>query len=332
MSWPACWQANTWQTRLLSPLGKMVCAVAQRRWQRAQVRFMPTYPTAVCVVVGNLTVGGSGKTPLLMRLGQALAEKGVPYGIVSRGYGGRAAHYPLIVEDETSPQAAGDEPVMLKRSLKVPAVVAPNRPSAVSALLAAYPDVRVILSDDGLQHHALPRDIEVVVTDGVRGFGNGQCMPAGPLREPLSRLEEIDFKICHGAPEDMRLQNWPQMHLKPVAWRMLTGERLALETFRGQKVAALAGIGHPGRFLQTLQALGIEVVHWVPLSDHAAPSEIEKALKAHRGTWLMTQKDAVKCSQQPDCYWLEVEAQLPEAWLRRWVEAVQQRLKEKYEP
>lgn len=332
MSWPEFWQQETWQTRLLSPLGRLVCAIAKRRHARAQARFMPTYPTAMVVVVGNLTVGGSGKTPLLMRLGRALAEAEIPYGIVSRGYGGRAEAYPVWVDESTSVQAAGDEPVMLRQALQVPVVVDPKRPRAANLLLEQCPEVRVILSDDGLQHHALPRDLEVVVADGARGFGNGRCLPAGPLREPLARLVDIPFKLSNGPAEDARLQGWPEMQLKPVAWRTVDGARLPLTHFAGQRVAALAGIGNPARFLKTLQTLGVEVAHWVPLPDHATPAQIEKTLNTHPGPWLMTSKDAVKCPQRPDCYWLEVEAQLPEAWLSQWLKAVQQRLKEKYEP
>lgn len=332
MSWPGWWQqTSAWPTRLLSPLGRAVCGIARQRRRRFEQAFMPALPTAVIVVVGNVTVGGSGKTPLIMRLGEALAEAGIAYGIVSRGYGGKAADYPLAVTSDCDPGICGDEPCLLARRLGVPIVVAPHRMAAVTHLLQTHPHVQVILSDDGLQHVALPRDLEVVVADGRRGFGNGRCMPAGPLREPLAVLDTVDFRICNGQPRDPRLAGWPVMQLKPQYWLNGRGERLSLDAFCGQPIQALAGIGDPQRFFDQLEALGIELMQTVALPDHATPDLVEKTV-ASGGIWLMTEKDAIKCPDRDNVWALVVRSELPSAWMADWLDAVKTRLKVKYEP
>ncbi len=331
MSWPAFWHETVaWPTRLLWPLEWVVCAIARQRRKRFEAAFVPTLPTTVVVVVGNVTVGGSGKTPLIMHLGEVLSQADIPYGIVSRGYGAQAKHYPLEVTPDCDPAVCGDEPCLLARRLKVPVVVAPERLKAVERLLECHPHVKVILSDDGLQHFALPRDIEVVVADGRRGFGNGRCLPAGPLREPLDVVQTVGFRVCNGPPEDARLRDWPVMRLEPQYWLNGRGEQRPLDAFKGHAVKALAGIGDPQRFFDQLSALGIHLEKAVPLPDHASAERITRVV-AEGGTWLMTEKDAIKCPSQENLWALVVRPVLPSAWSAAWLAAIETRLKVKYE-
>lgn len=332
--WPRWWTDPRHPAgRMLAPLGTLTCRIARDRLHRFRNTFDPTYPTAAVVVVGNVTVGGSGKTPLLLRLAELLQEAGLPFGIISRGYGGRGP-FPLVVEPEMPPVLCGDEPALIARRLECPLVVDPRRDRAARTLLERHPQVRVILSDDGLQHYALPRDVEVVVADGARGSGNGRCLPAGPLREPWLRVEEVDFRISNGAGERAELAGWPVMRLEPVAWRRLDGRRLPLSALAGRAVRALAGIGNPQRFFDTVRQLGVEVTDTVALPDHVPAERLRRVLEEGPGPWVMTEKDAIKC--QPDstgeCYWLEVAARLPSQWEQAWLARVRACVEEKYEP
>ena len=334
MSWPSFWLArDDWRARLLSPLGALTCRIAQQRLQRFLARFEPTYPTAAVVVVGNITVGGSGKTPVLLALARLLAQKGIAYGIVSRGYGGRAPQFPLAVTPETDPAWAGDEPVLLAQQTGAPVVVDPRRDHAVHHLLEQHPHVRVVLSDDGLQHVRLPRDYEIAVVDSNVCLGNGRCLPAGPLREPASRLQTVDAVLVQGdAPcgdvEDVRFA------LKPTGFRSLEdGHWAPLQTFADQPAAALAGIGQPQRFFETLRGLGVRLEHTVALPDHATGEAIRAVLPRYNGPWLMTAKDAVKCPKPLANGWvLEVEAQLPPTFVSTFLQRLDHLLEEKYEP
>ena len=332
--WPRWWMdAGHPAGRLLAPLGALTCRIARGRLRRFCNTFDPTFPTAVVVVVGNVTVGGSGKTPLLLLLAELLREAELPFGIISRGYGGRGP-FPLVVGPQTPPQQCGDEPALIARRLECPLVVDPYRDRAARTLLERHPQVRVILSDDGLQHYALPRDLEVVVADGVRGAGNGRCLPAGPLREPWRRVEEVDFRISNGAGDRAELAGWPVMRLEPVAWRRLDGSRLPLSALAGRTVRALAGIGNPQRFFDTVRELGVAVSDTVALPDHASTEQLQRVLEQTPGPWVMTEKDAIKC--QPDGagerYWLEVAARLPSEWEQAWLARVRACVEEKYEP
>ena len=338
MSWPRFWQEKTLTTHLLRPLSWLTCRVARARRQRWEAAFMPTFPTAVVVVVGNVTVGGSGKTPLLQALVRQLHQAGIACGIVSRGYGGRPGSTPLIVRADTSPQEAGDEPVMLAQSLQVPVVVSPRRDEAVRTLLAHFPEVKVIFSDDGLQHYALPRDFEIAVVDGRRGFGNGLCLPAGPLREPVERLQDVDWRVVNGESERDRPLPVPmdaRMMLVPRAFHTVKGDtQVSLNAFIDQPVCALAGIGAPERFFDTLRQLDVSLARTFSLPDHASLRQWEQALRQCDRPVLMTHKDAVKCRQLAPCrnaWYLAVEARLPDAFCQAFISAITQRLKEKYE-
>ncbi|MGL4268671.1 MAG: tetraacyldisaccharide 4'-kinase, partial [Plesiomonas sp.] len=219
------------------------------------------------VVVGNITVGGNGKTPMVVWLVEQLQAQGYRPAVVSRGYGGKAETYPLLVTDAVSTAQAGDEPVLIRRRTGVPVAVAPQRSAAVQALLAAYPQqIDVIITDDGLQHYALARDVEIVIVDGMRRFGNGFLLPAGPLRETPQRLRSVSAVVVNGGEaQDGEIP----MHLAPDwAVNLATGERRAVNTL--PHIVAMAGIGHPPRFFATLRNLGAEPEHCVAFSDHQA--------------------------------------------------------------
>lgn len=260
------------------------------------------------VVVGNLTAGGNGKTPVVVWLVEQLQQRGIRVGVVSRGYGGKAAHYPLLLTPETTTTEAGDEPVLIFQRTGAPVAVSPARVDAVKALLSASP-VQLIVTDDGLQHYRLHRDKEIVVIDGVRRFGNGWWLPAGPMRERASRLKSVDAVITNGGiaqPGEIA------MRLQPgLAVNLLTGERRNVNAL--QNLVAMAGIGHPPRFFATLHEAGAHPVKTVALADHQAlsPQDVSALIEPGQ-TLIMTEKDAVKCRPFAEQNWwyLPVDAHL----------------------
>ena len=301
-----------WQTIgplaiLLFPLSLLFRAIVTLRRTAYRVGLL-RQQRADCpvIVVGNITVGGSGKTPLVIWLCHWLTERGYRPGIVSRGYGGRARNWPQQVRSDSDPKVVGDEAVLLSRRCNRPVCVGPDRPAAIKALLQ-HTDCDIVVSDDGLQHYAMARDIEIAVVDGERRFGNGLMLPAGPLREPVSRLKSIDLVICNGEPGPgefaMRLR---QPQLLPLAGR---GEALDIEHFRGTRVRAVAGIGNPQRFFDMLGRFGLQVEAYVFPDHHdfvADDLRFEESLPL-----LMTEKDAVKCRRifTGEAWVVRVEAQ-----------------------
>lgn len=275
------------------------------------------------IVVGNVTLGGTGKSPLVAWLARHLTERGWRPGIVSRGYGGKAgqgADYPLHVTTRTPIAQSGDEPRMLARQTGLPVVVDPDRPRGARALLERGCDI--LLSDDGLQHLALGRDVELVVVDGRRGFGNRRCLPAGPLREPLSRLSEVDAVLVNGETILALPEGTHTFRLAPVRWRSLAdGASFPLNPlpFRGP-VHAVAGIGNPGRFFATLDDLGVATsVH--AFADHHRFSPQDLAFNDDLPV-IMTAKDAEKCDAMTlaQGWVLEVEAE-PSADFVAWLDS-----------
>ncbi|MGQ9451273.1 MULTISPECIES: tetraacyldisaccharide 4'-kinase [Leclercia] len=260
------------------------------------------------VVVGNLTAGGNGKTPVVIWLVEQLTRRGIRVGVVSRGYGGKAERYPLLLTPQTTTAEAGDEPVLIFQRTGAPVAVSPVRSEAVQALLNQT-DVQIVITDDGLQHYALARDKEIVVIDGVRRFGNGWWLPAGPMRERASRLHSVDAVIVNGGTAQA---GEIPMQLRPgLAVNLLTGERRDVAELPG--LVAMAGIGHPPRFFSTLEACGARLLNRVPLADHQALSLSQVAgFTAPGQTLIMTEKDAVKCrSFARDNWWyLPVDAEL----------------------
>jgi len=260
------------------------------------------------VVVGNLTAGGNGKTPVVIWLVEQLQKRGIRPGVVSRGYGGKAATYPLLLNAQTTTAEAGDEPVLISQRTGAPVAVSPVRSDAVKALLAEH-SVQIIITDDGLQHYALARDKEIVVIDGVRRFGNGWWLPAGPMRERASRLKTVDAIIVNGG---VAKQGEIPMQLHPgLAVNLLTGERR--EAAALPNLVAMAGIGHPPRFFATLEQSGARLDKCIPLADHQAltPEQVD-AFTASGQTLIMTEKDAVKCRAfaKENWWYLPVDTEL----------------------
>ncbi len=258
------------------------------------------------VVVGNITVGGTGKTPLVVWLSKLLRQQGYRPGIVARGYRGRSTQWPVFVTAQSDPDQVGDESVLLARSSACPVMAAPDRVLAARKLVEEH-DCNVIVSDDGLQHYAMARDIEIAVIDGARRFGNGYCLPAGPLREPTTRLRDVHVRVTNGVPRAGELG----MRLQPLCFRSVSapGSERPTDAFGGERVHALAGIGNPARFFQQLRELDIDPIERA-LPDHYRyrPQDIEFTDDA---PVIMTEKDAVKCQAFADqrCWYLEVEAQ-----------------------
>ena len=253
------------------------------------------------IVAGNITVGGTGKTPLVIWLAGWLREHGCHPGVVCRGYGG-SANAPQRAAVDSDPGVVGDEAVLLARRCGCPVWVGARRVAAVRALLAAHPECDTVISDDGLQHYSLARDIEIAVIDGERGFGNGMLLPAGPLREPLRRLERVEALVVNGAalfPRAMLPFAVPALELTlggSTFYNLLDPARqVGPERFARQQVDAVAAIGNPGRFFGHLRALGISFVGR-PFPDHHVYAAADFA-GADVDAVLMTEKDAVKCER-----------------------------------
>ena len=310
------WYREQPRVSLLQPLAWLYAALVALR-QRAYLSGLARGARAgkPVVVVGNLTVGGTGKTPLVIWLAQALAASGLRVGIVARGYGGRRENRaPRRVRADSPWQEVGDESLLLARRSGCPTVVGIDRLAAARALAAEGVDL--IVSDDGLQHLRLARDCEIVVIDGARGFGNGRLLPAGPLREPLRRLRRVDAVVVNGSPARDSLAALlpaPVLAMRLEASEAVSiGEerRRPLTAFRGTRVHGVAGIGNPQRFFAELRAQGLEVTeHAFP--DHHALTAPELAFGDDLPV-LMTEKDAVKCTAfvDPRLWYVPVTAQL----------------------
>jgi tetraacyldisaccharide 4'-kinase len=257
------------------------------------------------IVVGNITVGGTGKTPLILWLAGQLQLRGARVGVVSRGYGRRSREARRIAASDPVAEV-GDEPALIVRRAGVRVAVGADRTAAARLLEA---DCDVILSDDGLQHLALERDAEIILVDSLRGLGNGWLLPAGPLREDPSRLAAAAAVVING--DGLQIPASLRMHVEPIRFvGVASGESVPVETFRGQRAHAVAAIGHPERFFSLLRRLGI-IVDAHPLPDHAELAAAQIRFD-DRQPVLMTEKDAVKCRgiAGPAHWYLEVGAEL----------------------
>ena len=296
---------------LLWPLSLLTRFTAKIRREKfinqPELSWKPNVPV---IVVGNVVVGGTGKTPMVIWLTKLLESKGYKPGIVSRGYGGSSPKKPLIVDDNTPVRISGDEPLIIYKNTSRPVCISSDRISAISKLLEET-DIDIVISDDGLQHYKMDRDIEIVIFDGNRGVGNGLCLPAGPLREPLERIEDADFIISSSKLIDLDTKHHNHlMNYQPIEWaRIVDNKRFKADSWPlSKKVHAVAGIGNPAKFYKTLTKLGLNPIH------HSFPDHyqfIEEDLNFGDSLpIIMTEKDAVRCLEMKNnnLWYLSVEA------------------------
>ncbi len=299
------WQRQAAWLWLLLPISWLYGLITMIRRRAYKAGVLSSYRASVPVmVIGNISVGGSGKTPLIIALVNHLQKQGVKVGVISRGYGGDTSQMPTLVSSSSLPNVVGDEPCLIVNMTAVAMAVCPNREQAVTTLLAAYPDLQLIIADDGLQHYALQRDIEWIVVDAARGFGNEQLLPTGFLREPMSRLKGASV-IYHERSKTISTNNSNTqptnrltMHLEadeiqhlwsPISLDSQINEK-APE--KGSRVHAVSGIGYPQRFFDTLDLLGFDVIGH-PYPDHYEFS-LAELLQYDDYPIIVTTKDAVK--------------------------------------
>lgn len=324
-----CWYQQKWWCQCLWPFAWLFEQISKLRRVYLE-RFVQKPCPIPVIVVGNLTVGGVGKTPFVIALAQQLTARGLRVGIVSRGYRATIRHFPHQVTLSDTAMQVGDEPLLLVRHTQCPVVIAPKRVQAVNYLIR-HCQSQVVISDDGLQHYALSRALEIVIIDGQRGFGNELCLPAGPLREPKRRVLEADFVVINdtGASANNKAtaflyKNHPHcfsMQLLPGAVTQLMSGQPILPTTLKQPVAAVAAIGHPERFYATLQTLSIAFKPYT-FADHYRfqPHDLQVAEK----TIVMTEKDAVKCISfaTDSMYFLPVVAKICDKfWEALWLKS-----------
>lgn len=304
---------------LLLPLHALFVVISVlRRWR---YRLSPAKPLPVpVIVVGNISVGGTGKTPVTLALVQQLKAQGERPAIIARGYGGKGP-FPLRVKSTTPAAACGDEPLLLAQRAEVPVMVAPDRRAAAVRVLEEAPETTVIISDDGLQHYALPRQFEIAVVDAERGLGNGWRLPIGPLREPAARLQQVDAVILNGSDKkDQGFLRGAREHCYPMnltakSWRRVTDDTEVAALPAG-KTLALAGIGNPQRFFATVRSLEPRSFATRDYPDHYQFTAADGAELSDYDVLLMTEKDATKWRgfAHQHCYYLPVSATLPEAF------------------
>jgi len=315
---PFWYQPMRWWAWFLSPFALLLLGISTMRRFLFSRGVLKSYKSSLpVIIVGNISVGGNGKTPFSIWLCETLIKAGYKPGIISRGYGGKSDHYPLLVDGHCTGKQAGDEPVMMFKRLGIPIVVDPVRSNAAK-YLEKHTHVDIIITDDGLQHYALQRDIEIVVVDGKRRFGNQKIMPMGPLRETRSRLKEVDFIINNGAS----VKNEFTMLLCPDACVRVDGQQAKLD--RSLTVNACAAIGYPQRFFDTLTAEKFALKKTIPFSDHHAFTSDDFTKFDDETPLLMTEKDAVKCTSfaKPNWWYLPISAKLPDEFEKKLLEKI----------
>lgn len=292
------------------------------------------------IIIGNITVGGTGKTPLVLELANYLKSQGKNPGIALRGVGGRKKQRPTLVSADSDPFEVGDEAVLLAKNTNCPVVTCIDRPAAVKALAEAACDL--VLCDDGLQHYRLGRKLEIAVIDGSRYFGNGLLLPAGPLREPLARLKEVDFIVVNEHENSFTANTHlkkPHFHMQLKTEAFISAhdpkQTLTLSSFSGQKVHAIAGIGNPQRFFDLLSHLKIEVIpHAFPDHHRYKTSDLDFSDQL---PILMTEKDAIKCktlafenSLKAKHWFLQVTTEVSPELKQALLEKIQEKRNEKF--
>ncbi|GGY71422.1 tetraacyldisaccharide 4'-kinase [Cellvibrio zantedeschiae] len=312
--WLKAWYGNSAWIYLLLPLSWLFALISALR-KFILVHFLQKKISIPVIIVGNISVGGTGKTPLIIELVKYLQNHGHKPGVVSRGYGGTAPNYPYLLNEKSLASEAGDEPLLIQRTTQCFVCVAPDRVAAAKKL--EEQGCTIILSDDGMQHYALGRALEVAVVDGQRLFGNQQLLPVGPLREPVSRLKSVDFIVINNPVSKEFLSGYHHLHcmkVQPLAWRKVASwqECSLTEIDFKSPIHAVAGIGNPERFFKTLDGLSLNYyAHCFP--DHHKFSADDFA-DYRADTIVMTEKDAVKCQAfaKSEWYSLVVGAQLNE--------------------
>lgn len=293
------WLSITGWHLILMPISWLFLMLVTVRGALYRWGWLKSFRLAVpVIVVGNINVGGTGKTPLVIWLVEQLQEAGFKPGVISRGYGGSETQIPRLVESHSNPLQVGDEPVLIAKRCQCPVYVHVNRVQAGEALLQAYPECNIIISDDGLQHYRLQRDVEIVVVDGQKGFGNNALLPAGPLREPVSRLEHVDALVINGAVEgSLAINHAPYFNMQLIANTFYNikdpNKTCGPQAFAAQRIVAVAGIGNPARFFQQLARMGIQFIAQAFPDHHVfKPADFDSY---RADAILMTEKDAVKC-------------------------------------
>ncbi|MEX0963798.1 MAG: tetraacyldisaccharide 4'-kinase [Pseudohongiellaceae bacterium] len=319
------WHKKAGWLILLWPVSLLFSLISKLRRLTQQPKTRPSYLKVPLLVIGNLSVGGTGKTPLLISLVLELKKQGFKPGIISRGYGGSAPSYPLSVDADSNVHEAGDEAFLIAEKTSCPVYVDPDRCAALRALVEAE-DVDVVLSDDGLQHYKLFRDIEIVVVDGQRLFSNGFCLPAGPLREPVSRLKEVSHVIVNGEParELPQLQGANSMKLVPRSLiNLVSGEKRPFSGApfnMGNTLQAVSALGNPQRFYDLLERLPYQLKSFSFPDHHIFTAEDfeQQGIVEHQPV-VMTEKDAVKCRTfaKNNFWYLSVEVNLESQFVER---------------
>tara|TARA_R110001592_G_scaffold205288_10_gene455814 strand:- start:2074 stop:3045 length:972 start_codon:yes stop_codon:yes gene_type:complete len=316
---PFWYQSTRWWAWFLFPLALFMRFISILRCYGYKKSWLKSYQSPLpVIVVGNISVGGNGKTPFVISLCEILIQQGYKPGVISRGYGGKADAYPLLVDKESTGKEAGDEPVLIYKRLQIPVVVDPIRVNAAS-YLAENCSVDVIVTDDGLQHYALQRDLEIVVVDGKRRYGNQHIMPMGPLREPLSRLQSVDYIINNG---EIHADEFT-MYLTASECKRVDGKEGILSE---KSVNACAAIGYPPRFFDTLIKQNFTLQKTVAFADHHAYTENDFKQFDVNMPLLMTEKDAVKCTAfaQPNWWYLPIDGQLPTTFIQHFLAQLKQ--------
>ena len=307
------WYQKSWLSHLLLPLSWMVgWEVTRRRRQAPPKGATPEGVTVI--VVGGITVGGTGKTPVLMALGQALVRAGYRIGVVSRGYGADTVSKPHWVAPDQHPSVTGDEPLLIRRALDVPVVVCRDRAEALEALVREQP-VDVVLSDDGLQHYGLMRDLEVVVLDADRGLGNGRLLPAGPLREPATRLQSVDWCLERNGRHPDSAVRYDITAVRHRQSGTVVGVSALKAAFPGRSIAAATGLGQPEQFFDMLESQGLDFNRHIYPDHHVLTVADLNRIEAD--VVLITAKDNTKlvAIDDPRIWVVEIEAQLPASFV-----------------
>lgn len=315
------WNKRTFLSYLLWPFSILFLMIARIRAFLYQQGYLKAYKAPVpVIIIGNITVGGTGKTPLLICLAEHLSKVGYKVGIVSRGYKSKINTYPWLVTEADTAEQVGDEPLLIHRKTGLPVCIDPQRTRAVKFLLDHYP-LHIILSDDGLQHYALTRDVEIAVQSAQNPWGNGFLLPAGPLREPVSRLKKVDYLINNGNLDSENLSM--RIVLDKVYALQDKTRELDLKQFAHKRVHAVAGIAKPEKFFNFLKEYQLDIIEHA-FSDHYAFKENELVFDDSLPIFI-TEKDAVKCQafKHSNIWVVAIKTELPELFIKSFLQKVE---------